>query len=755
MKKPKIKDCYRVERLDGEGLVLLAEDDYAIFTGTIYEEVGPLLTGALDEAAIVETLRGTLQPQEVYYALLQLEAKGYLCDAAQPAPPPMESAYWQLSGVTAGALHDLARCRVSVAESAGLPPGLAARFRERLRARGLAVLDNGGPADLTVVLTSDYLAPEHAAQNAAAIAAGRRWLLVKPVGVSTWTGPLFEPGRTACWSCLAQRLAGHRMIDLFLQRRKRLDRPPMTALAATDSSLAIALDLAAEEVARIAAGAPRTRGKVLSFDHRTHRSAEHHLVRRPQCETCGDGAMKPAVRIDLGACRNTFSAEGGHRSVPPEETVRRFGHHVSPITGIIRELTPLRNDGDAVKHIYGAGHNFAMLVDDMSFLQANLRLGSGGKGKTDMQARASAIGEALERYSGLFQGNEPRRRARMDDLGESAIHPNDCLLFSDRQYDTRDAWNARHDRYQFVPRRFDEEALVDWSPLWSLTHHRERLLPTACCYFGYNHHPIAREDGVAARFAFGDSNGCAAGNTIEEAIFQGLLELLERDSVATWWYSRVQRPAVDLDSFDEPYFAEMQRHYASLGRTLHVLDVTNDLGVPTFVAVSHCTDPERQEIVWGCGTHVEARLGILRALTEANQFLAAFERFQRPQDRYIGFDPAAVRWFSSARIDEQPYLGPLAAPPRTSAHYAAHHASDITREVQLCINRLAAHGHEVLVLDQTREDIGLPVVRVVVPGLRHFFARFAPGRLYDVPERLGWVPRRLPEDELNPVPVFF
>jgi ribosomal protein S12 methylthiotransferase accessory factor len=63
-------------------------------------------------------------------------------------------------------------------------------------------------------------------------------------------------------------------------------------------------------------------------------------------------------------------------------------------------------------------------------------------------------------------------------------------------------------------------------------------------------------------------------------------------------------------------------------------------------------------------------------------------------------------------------------------------------------------GLEVLVLDQTRPDIGLAVARVVVPGLRHFWARFAPGRLYDVPVELGWVARPLTEDELNPVAMF-
>jgi ribosomal protein S12 methylthiotransferase accessory factor len=58
---------------------------------------------------------------------------------------------------------------------------------------------------------------------------------------------------------------------------------------------------------------------------------------------------------------------------------------------------------------------------------------------------------------------------------------------------------------------------------------------------------------------------------------------------------------------------------------------------------------------------------------------------------------------------------------------------------------------EMLVLDQTRPDIGLPVAKVIVPGLRHFWARFAPGRLYEVPVKLGWLREPLAEDELNPI----
>ena len=57
-------------------------------------------------------------------------------------------------------------------------------------------------------------------------------------------------------------------------------------------------------------------------------------------------------------------------------------------------------------------------------------------------------------------------------------------------------------------------------------------------------------------------------------------------------------------------------------------------------------------------------------------------------------------------------------------------------------------------LDQTRPDIGMPVARTIVPGLRHFWARFAPGRLYDVPVKMGWREAPTAEKDLNPIWVF-
>jgi ribosomal protein S12 methylthiotransferase accessory factor len=81
-------------------------------------------------------------------------------------------------------------------------------------------------------------------------------------------------------------------------------------------------------------------------------------------------------------------------------------------------------------------------------------------------------------------------------------------------------------------------------------------------------------------------------------------------------------------------------------------------------------------------------------------------------------------------------------------------SDDLREDVLTCVEIAAKQGMEVLVLDQTRPDIGLNVVKVIVPGMRHFWKRLAPGRLYDVPVKLGWMPESLKENQLNPFPMF-
>jgi hypothetical protein len=86
-----------------------------------------------------------------------------------------------------------------------------------------------------------------------------------------------------------------------------------------------------------------------------------------------------------------------------------------------------------------------------------------------------------------------------------------------------------------------------------------------------------------------------------------------------------------------------------------------------------------------------------------------------------------------------------------AAAYPRRWVDDLRDDVRRCQAIVEAKGLEMLVLDQTRPDLGLAVAKVVVPGLRHFWARFGPGRLYEAPVAPGWLERPLAEDELNPV----
>ena len=79
---------------------------------------------------------------------------------------------------------------------------------------------------------------------------------------------------------------------------------------------------------------------------------------------------------------------------------------------------------------------------------------------------------------------------------------------------------------------------------------------------------------------------------------------------------------------------------------------------------------------------------------------------------------------------------------------------DLLDDVQLCQKIVEAKNMEMLVLDQTRPDIGLRVAKVIVPGMRHMWKRLGEGRLYDIPVNMGWLKESLTEEQLNPFPMW-
>jgi ribosomal protein S12 methylthiotransferase accessory factor len=255
-------------------------------------------------------------------------------------------------------------------------------------------------------------------------------------------------------------------------------------------------------------------------------------------------------------------------------------------------------------------------------------------------------------------------------------------------------------------------------------------------------------------FAFPDSNGSAAGNTVEEAVFQGVMEVFERDSVALWWYNRLRRPAVDLDSFADPYVQSLRAYHRQRRRELWVLDLTADMGVPAFVALSRRVDRDPQDIVFAPAAHLDPRIALLRSLTELNQMMGAMVEDDRP-GVYAYDDAVYIDWWKNATVESQPYLLPDPdLPPTRLDDFPRLYGDDLLDDIERCRALVESRGMEMLVLDQTRPDVGMPVVKVFVVGMRHFWARSGPGRLYDVPVAMGWLDRPLTEDELNPIEVF-
>jgi len=159
--------------------------------------------------------------------------------------------------------------------------------------------------------------------------------------------------------------------------------------------------------------------------------------------------------------------------------------------------------------------------------------------------------------------------------------------------------------------------------------------------------------------------------------------------------------------------------------------------------------------MFGFGAHLDPQVALLRAVTEMNQMLVHI--LDAPPegpavDRLT--DPETLGWLRTATLANQPYLVPSDVPPRTFVAYQRLRTDDLRDDVLACQDRVKRLGMEMFVLDQTRPEVGMPVVKVIVPGLRHFWARFAPGRLYDVPVKLGWLPNPHPEQALNSVPMF-
>jgi len=382
--------------------------------------------------------------------------------------------------------------------------------------------------------------------------------------------------------------------------------------------------------------------------------------------------------MKLGPAPKTYTIDG-HRTVAPKVTLDR----VEPLCdemGVtqILDITDLDRIGIPV---------FAVSRPSAELGAVTVYK---GKGASRDQARVSALMETLERYSAEMND----RPMEMDYLERflasgDAVDPRDLIL---------PQMTAFHVMHQPIA----------WTKGYDLMSEEEVWVPASAVfhpYFPTRDMPIFRSH----------TNGLASGNVMEEAILHALCEVIERDSWSICDFLR--RAGEDVEVPDGTgIVSKLLDMFEKKGVHIHLKDLTSDVRVPTIGAA--CDDLETKDpnlLTVGVGTHLNPEVAAIRAVTEVAQSRATFLHIQldKPEagnpNRQIGYDKIKAlnrMWFLDSEekrdITDFPYLD----------------TDDIYEDLQVVLDELERRGFQrVVVVDLTRPNLEVPVVRVIVPGM--------------------------------------
>ena len=350
-----------------------------------------------------------------------------------------------------------------------------------------------------------------------------------------------------------------------------------------------------------------------------------------------------------------------------------------------------------------------------------------GKGPTKEHAMASALMESIERYSSLPSGGQRKfTRSSYAELSKTCkvLHP-DRLV---------------------EPVRFEyrDDMLMDWLAGYDLASGEEVMVPASAALFRYTPPPPAVNP-----FAYFHTNGLASGNVMEEAICHALCEVIERDAMSLGELrasaipfhilrivlhslnsAGLQVPSIPADRFvDDPsvfpdvdiFSIEFQPakdlvdKFYRAGISLTIKDITSDIGIPTFNASSvEWVTHDYGYLAEGHGTHPDARIALLRAITEVSQTRAA--NIQGARD-----DLRKIKYGEQNTDDRRAWQFMTSTKKIRFSQVQTFFNEDILDDIKLILSRLKNVGlSQVIIVDLTNPDIGIPVVRAIVPGLETF-----------------------------------
>jgi putative methanogenesis marker protein 1 len=384
--------------------------------------------------------------------------------------------------------------------------------------------------------------------------------------------------------------------------------------------------------------------------------------------------------MKLKSCLKGYK-RGTHRAVPPAETIQRVDPKL-PAAGVTRvaDITGLDRIGIPVfSSIRPMAEGGAISVYN-------------GKGTTAEEARVSAMMEAIERYSAEVGDRE---------------------LLIERYSVLREREKALNPRALILPDYVKgvEDLQIPWIEGFDLVNDESIYVPAHAVF-----HPLpARYDRL--RLFRTNTNGLAGGNELEEAIFHGLAEVIERDA---WSLVEITRDTGPMVHVNDGEIGALIDKFRSAEVSVLIRDITSDVGVPTFAAVSDdllLRDPTLLTI--GMGTHTNARVAVQRAITEVAQ--SRLTQIHGAREDTVTADLRRVMGYEWMLKMNRHWFEQTDAEELEQAAAASFDTDDFLEDIQYSVARLRAAGLErVIVVNLTREELGVPVVRVLVPGLEMY-----------------------------------
>lgn len=366
----------------------------------------------------------------------------------------------------------------------------------------------------------------------------------------------------------------------------------------------------------------------------------------------------------------------------------------------------------------------------------------GGKGPTNAHAKASALMESIERYCSLSSKSSKNlvqgSYTQLSKHYNKVIHPDEVV--------------------EPVKRTYHEEIIIDYLPGFDLLKREEVLVPAELVFSRYSPKPPS-----VNAFLYSHTNGLASGNVLEEAICHGLCEVIERDAVSMAHlcassipFSILERimntftkvpnnksefnqvtgcdfiddssifPDVNISQIAKEFnpLKLLTDRFSDAGISLLVKDITQeDIGIPTFVAssIEWITDDYGYFAI-GYGTHLDSRVALIRAITELSQTRAG--DIQGSRD-----DLKKIRYRDNDGIYKRKWQFMPATSPSSKkvnntimfSEIRSYVLDDIREEIEFILSRLKQSGlKRAIFVDLTDPNIGIPVVRVLVPGLETF-----------------------------------